>query len=477
MTVTTNIDRLDTSKVFPRVAIEDGAITDLLAFLNALYEALIDAACPGSGAQLYAGHDHGKEGGAPICNGSQLTLDQGFTPIYSKADFVANAKAFSSAWVGKHYISPGLKSIEATYLEAAICYTTIGSSFEVRFKGGPWVKLEITGDNTVGWRAGILIPISADMDWVDLYMDVRAVDAQGTAQTFKVFCIQVAETYAATQPKIGARRLYTATSGDTFYRFFDEELADELATAEYSFNADTLKRIFSAINGLAEVILDQRCPGVATQSIQGHDHATLLGRAIGHGKVYSAGCDLERYKASPVEEILWRVDNTATTTWEYADKGVANRRTTAASSPGGTPSTEPMFDAYISAGITSSGNPPSAAPYVEGWIYVDAEDTSADVDVRIYNQTTSTFSETITGVTINGWNYIRYIPCSGDTWNEYDVQVQHATAPAAGQDFIYINAIVISEAYEYSNNRGAAVTSTGGRFVGVPTDGVKKVAI
>jgi len=478
MTTTSNITQLDTVKVFPRVAIEEGAFADLFAFLNACYEALVDLAHvdAAGGTQIYVGHDHGKEGGIGIINGCQATYDGGSNPIYSKTDFVANSPSPNSAWLGKYFVSPGLQSRDLSFLEVAICYEAVGASFHVSSPNSDahGVEVKESGDGVYDW-AFYRMPITASSTWLDLYVNVRALDSQSETITFKVYAIQVVETFSASAPKKGARRLQPAVSSETFYKYFGQALADELVTAEYSLNADTFKRIFSACNALVECVMDQACPGSSTQTIKGHDHSnTNLGRGIGHGKVYSAGCDLERYKGSPSAEIIWTAEAVTTNTWYYADAGAGTWRRTNGT-PGGTPSTDPLFDAYVSSLITSSGNPPSANPYLEGWVYVDADDSGGAVELRIYNQTTSEFSEVVS-ITQGAWNYIRFVPCSGDAWNDFDIQVRHTAAHAAG-DTIMISGVVISEAYEYSSNRGGVVDSSGSRIAGIANEGIEKVRV
>jgi len=487
MSTSAKITQLDTAKIFPRVAIQSGAIADLFGMLNAIYEGLIDASHPGAsgGTQTFYGHDHGDEGGIGIINGCQLTLDGGNKAIFEKTNWAPPEAVSVIAWLGKFYISPGLKSTDLTFLEVAICYEAVGSDFDINSTGSPrspnrssdsiGTVAKVTGDGLYDW-AFLQIPITKDKDWINLYLHIGPADLTAEPLEIRIFCVQVVETYNASALKRGSRQLQTAKSGETFLRYFGEELADELVIDDFSLNADTFKRLFSAINALAEATMDKPCPGASSQSINGHDHSALfLGRPIGHGKIYSAGVDLERYETSPAPEYIWRTAGAVVSTWYYADDDVSRRRTSAGSTPGGTVSTTPIFDAYVTIGISSSGDPPSAAPYLEGWIFVNADDASAALELRIYNQTTGTFSETIVP-TINTWSYIRFIPCLGDFWNEFDIQVRHTSAPSGGNQ-IFVAGIVISEAYEYNGNKGAFVASSGSTILGVPRSGSTKVQV
>lgn len=477
MTVYKDVTELDSVGIIAGQAIKSSTFLAIFNMLNALYEGLVDASCPDGGTQTYAGHDHADEGGAGIINNCQITIDQGANPIFEKTDFSLSGKAVVNALLGKYYVSPNLKTQGQTFVEIAICYASFGSTFLVSSLGGTPKELQDTGDGGAAWSF-FKAPIARDKDYVDLYLDIQPDgDTTGDSIEFKIFCVQVVETYESSQPKIGYRSLIEARSDETFYRYFGEALATELVENYYPLTADTLKRTFSALNALAEVCLDKSCPGVASSSqlAIGHDHTDqYLGRAIGHGKIYSAGTDNGRYKLPFTSLYIWEPILTVVNQWYYADSSSTYRRTTSGSSPGGTPTTYPMFTAPVTRGISSTGNPPSAAPYLDGWVFICADFPGSAIELKIYNQTTGTFSETI-NPTLAAWSYIRFIPCSGDSWNDFDIQVRKI--PPAGGNTLHVCGLVIAEAYEYNGNKGAYISSTGSRLLGVPSEGVRKVQV
>lgn len=479
MTVSQNTGKLDTAYVYPRTAIKGVSIQRAVQFLNALYEGLLDSAAPDASAQVYRGHDHAAEGGGPIINGSQLTYDNYGEAVFEKTDFVAGDSPH--AWrVGKFYASPGLaRSDGGTTTQIAVYIEAVGSSFRVWAGDGPRQTVEVTGEGVARWVI-LERPIVEDGTWQDLYIHLQPGDKQGDgAIECRIYSVNMAETYQSSQPLLGQRDVQTAVSAMTILRYYGEALADELCDDADSLHADIFKRIYSAANALLECTLDRAAPGATSQEIQGHDHdsAGQLGRAIAHGKVYSAGVDLDPDGGSPLE--LWTVNATTLNQWEYADAGIGTyRRTDSGSTPGGTATTVPMFWAYVSAGISSSGDPPSAAPYLEGWVYVGHDDPGAAyVELRISNLTTGAVSETISLTSssdFNAWKYIRYIPCTGDVWNGFAVEVRNRNSTSG--DRIYTRAIIISEAYEYDGNNGAYVTTSGARILGSPRSGIEKVA-
>jgi hypothetical protein len=193
-------------------------------------------------------------------------------------------------------------------------------------------------------------------------------------------------------------------------------LDTELIDALESLDAYTLKILFWSLNALFEQTLDAPAPGTIAQKVKGHDHYKIADGGFGAtpipaGRIFSMG-------APEFVPAMWDLTTVALNVWQYADKDYVfpMRRSAGVPDPATGAGAEVMFEAFVSAGVTSTGSPPAANPFLIAKLYT----VGATGDVRIFNHTTTQLSPVVT--IASGWTTIEKIPCAGNQWNSFTVQ-------------------------------------------------------
>lgn len=465
MTTVAEWFRLDTSRVFPRVEIVSQFVKYCLSNLNTLYQALWDTYHPyiSDASQKWAGHDHQLEGGAPLIRNCQMTADGYTSPIRTENGMTLDTVRAISLM--PFYISPELATPDLSrQQEVAIFAKATGGEMEVRCGVGAWVKIPV--GTAPDWFF-LKRPITRDATWEDFYLHVKPVSGQGWQ--FDLYAVQVVETYEESQPDLGQRGVRFDVAAHTIYSYY-EALCDELGDANQWLDSDILKRIFSAANLIFEGITDLRLAR-AGQVIKGHDHLPVSGsgyggRPVGMGKVFSVYKGGESFG----DGLQWLITLTgATSTWVYADLGLTARRTTGGSSPGGVPSTDPIFKCWCTDGLSSAASPPTTYPRMDGWIKISWDNAfpAATVYARLYNQTAAAFSDTVQVYT-DTWIYVSNIPMVGGSWNDFDVQVMSSDTENL---VIETHGLIIAESFKTSGNLQSYVDSAGKRILGAKRSG------
>lgn len=477
MPVEATFAELDSLIAYPRASITEQWAERLFQTLNALYEAIFDEAAPDASSQTYAGHNHGRGSGAPIIRNSIMCMDAGYSTLFTLS---VSGGSQGSQRLTPAYVSHGLATQGQTvYARCAILYKATGDDFLVGT--GPLDTIYPLNRRTVNgsetnkpqW-ATFPVLLTRDGQWVHPTLYATAKD--GNTATLSVYAINLIETYQDSQPILGLRkRPASLTNGNsTVIRFFytlDSILA---ASSEWG-DSGLFKRIYGYCNALYEAIFDESAYDVAAadQGYSGHDHTSTPGdsqggRGVGRGMAFSAG--------GTSNTPLWTSTTGSTGVWNYADTGNTYRRTSSSSTPGGTVTTASMFRAWVNEEITSSGNPPSSAPYMTGWILVGTDNSSADLDVRLYNIDTGDHSATLAispSSTTPTWYELNKIPCSGGSWNNFAVEVKSDTHSSV-EAIVY--GITIGE-HEFAHDNetpAAQVPSSGGSTLGAVREGTSR---
>jgi len=466
MTISSLWKLLDTARVFPRVEVVSEWVKNVMGDCNALYEALWDVACP-DGSQLWKGHDHGLEGGAPLARNAQVHGGDYQNPIYTNANLAWN----QSIPLGMNYVSPRLASyLLDRHQLLIVCAKATGNKIYLKSGVGEYSEGVLEVSTTPQWIF-LRRPITADTLWEPTILIASPVEGASGSTQLDVYEIGIIETYDDSQPVLGVRPLASfGVALNTVLSYF-ETLCLELADAYQWLDSDTLKRLYSFANGLLEGTQNREAPGAATQYIQGHDHLQTAfsgqgGRPLPMGKVFSCfdgstGWNTGQY---------WLSCLTSAGNWVNADNANLPVRT-----DGSIPSNTPIFKGYVSAGLFSSGNPPTTAPFLDGWIFV-AWDPSLypqpAVQARLYNGMTGTYSPaTVVG---NGiWTYLDCIPGTGNQWNDFSIEIQ------SDQDehIIETHGIVVTESYQVSAVATGQTPSLGARILGVSRGGGERVPV
>lgn len=462
---------LDSARIFPRVEVVGQAIRRLFGNLNTAYEVTWDALSPDGSSQLWAGHDHSEEGGLAIVRSSQYTADDYTQAVFSKTDY-SPGQAPNAAFLGYFYTSPRMAdSSRSRQLEIAICCQAVNSAIDVWSGTGSKVTVQPGDPDWIFLKR----PITKDKDWSTVYLYTQPVDPESASGLeFYLYSFNVVETYTESQPQEGGKFVSTGVTGEqTIYSYFDT-LVDEFGSAEEWLDAIVTKRATSAINFLVEGILDIAAIGASSQACKGHDHYAIGdggygGRAVGMGKVFSAFGGNTGSPSYFNSNYGWLLSAAGSSNvWQYADDGFTPAARRTSGSPGGVITTTPIFYAWITGGFSSSGNPPTSAPYLDGWFFISASSNSASCDVRIYNLTTATYSTTVVTATLDAWNYIDGIPCSEGAWNDYAIEVQCTDEEGVE---IEIRGLVMGESYEYNGAKVCYVSSSGTRVLGKARSG------
>lgn len=480
MPVEAIFSELDSLIAYPRAPVTEQWAERLFRTLNALYEAIFDEAAPDASSQTYAGHDHGRGGGAPIVRNSIMCMDAGYSELFTLSVPTANDDLTDSQLLMPGYVSHGLASQgQRVYARCAILYKATGDDFLVGM--GPLDTIYSLNRRTVNgsetnkpqW-ATFPVLLTRDGQWT--HPTLYGAAKNGAAATLDVYAINLIETYQDSQPILGLRaRPANYTSGQsTVIRYF-YTLDSVLAAVEEWGDSNLFKRIYGYCNALYEAIFDEPAYDVAAadQGYSGHDHTSTPGdsqggRGVGRGMAFSAG--------GTSNTTLWTSTTGSTTVWNYADTGNTARRTTSGATPAGTVTTDSMFRAWVNEEITSSGNPPSSAPYMTGWILISTDNDSADLDVRLYNIDTGDHSATLSispSPTTPTWYELDKIPCSGGSWNNFAVEVKSDTHSSV-EATVY--GITIGE-HEYAHDNktpAAQVSSSGGSTLGAVREGTSR---
>ena len=133
-----------------------------------------------------------------------------------------------------------------------------------------------------------------------------------------------------------------------------------------------------------------------------------------------------------------------------------------------------MWEAYVSAGMTSVGVP-SASPFLVAWVYIGGATQSGAL--RIYNSTAAALSPVVSFTTIShpeGWVEVTKVPCLGDTWNSFTLQIR--TTSASVPVVYAVRQVSLHEVYHDENgDRATVTTSAGSGAAGVARSGSQKV--
>lgn len=454
---------------FPGGGVKSSFVKKILYQLNALYEACLSGKAPKSFIQTFSGHDHGEEGGGALVRSSVLTLDQFSRDLWS-ATFTS-LQELKTGGLGPRYISPLLGS-ETNYTDVMISVKVEGGSVDL------WAGLDNTnkvrvdptneGDTYFYKWVALKNTIIRSGQFSDLIISAQPTDFQGEEVTVAINCLDEAETTQLSLPELGVRNLPESVGqvGEVLKYFGDDAPLDDVLVEELeALDAYTLKIIVWALNALFELTLDRTAPGSDTHHIKGHDHTFqgLLdnqgGRPVPRGLIYCAG---------GVDQDAWlNCSLSVVNQWEYADKDIAVaslRRTTGSpNATTGLGSTASLFDAYVSSGFSSSGNPPSSAPWLCAYCYVTGGTPGDTVGrIRIFNQSTSTLSPEV-NVPLDSWFLITKIPCIGNQWNEFDIQVRRvAGGTTTGLKVVGFRLFEVSEV----DGEQAAYISSGSRQIG-----------
>lgn len=482
MAVNAALQTLEKLDAYPTKEVIVRVITRLMQRINAEYEALTDEAAPGAASQSLSGHEHSLDfGGAPIPRSSILSVDTGSKAHITKTETTKNQQ--TSYQVGPRYISPGLAQAMSTHTDVMVLMGIEGGPVEIWAGAGEdnRVLVEPGTEDTPRWIP-LRCPIQKDDEFSYLSLTLRPTTAAST--TWSIYKVNEAESWVLSIQEVGHRDI-TSSIGlvGKVYEYFGTEatLDDDLVAALETLDSYTLKILLWSLNALYTHTQDAAAPGTTTQVIKGHDHYKIAdggcgGRPIPRGCIYSAGS----------REVAWMVANCGTQNkWEYADFSLV-----AASSGGtaairlstGTPDpltgtnagATPMFYAYVSAGMTSTGVP-SSNPFLVAWIHIGSPPDTGEI--RIYNDTANALSPAVAFTSIShpeGWIEVTKIPCAGDAWNLFTLQIR--TTSASVPVSYAVRQVSIHEVYRDENrNRATVIASSGSGAAGVSRSGVQKV--
>lgn len=436
------------------VQAEDAEGRLLLSNLNALDEALANRACPGSSGQLVFGHDHGEEGGGPIIRGMAWCADGGSSTIKVFDPTTASRETLD---IGLAVSSPGLNPDGRQMYRVDIKYKAIAAKWRIRFNAGPEVQLENFDEAAAPRWATLFGPIP-NSDWLTNANALEAwAESNHDPAELHIYTMVVWETYGNSQYQAGAIDIPHIAGTYTVYSYPGAVLDKILVTDGDSVDALTLADSTMRANALYEHTMDRPALGATTQRIMGHDHyaSGYGGRPVPMGCIYYT----RTYDLSGGAE-LYAIICTVQNTWYYFDETASARRTTAASTPGGTVTTHPMFLARVTHGFSSSGSPPSSAPYLVAMAYIrHAASPSATIEVRIYNLSTGNYSAVTTGGGASEEAlFIDQIPCTAGIVNRFAVEVRCTSAAGVTVDML---GCCLFEVGSYAGTNRAYVASTG----------------
>lgn len=444
---------LSLALVEARDKIVEGWLQRLYRAAATLYEVLWDDAAPGAASQEYQGHDHTPNGGgSPIYrgvvwseNGGDLVLYQpSFGAANDEVPLTEDATATSSnlrqdASLMRVLESPGLVR-GVGLLTGWICYEARNSTFTIQFGNGEAIELPATPNELPQWVA-ISTPLKFPGSWSAHDPRVRCGEYDPENEpALKIYAIHLEEEQAALAGLGGASLpvpIPAAAGGNVPSGHM--ELEEDLVAAEEWMDTDSLLRPLSMLNAVFEGTESSAAPGRTTRAVKPHDHDPdgYGGRAVGRGLVCMAANG---------NRGLW-TSTPSVNTWTNADGGERD---------------VDMMVGYVSPGLTSSGSPPSAIPYLGAQVYLYIDGAAASiVDLRMQTTATPTYSETTTigaGTEKKGWFRINKIPCEGDAWNGFDLEIRTDTG---GQTIKVLACLIVEE-----SGSGAQGSSAGSNLAG-----------
>ena len=480
MAVNAVLEALDKLDAYPSKEVLERFVTRLFQRLNAEYESLTDTAAPGAASQSISGHDHSLDfGGAPIPRSSILCVDTGDTAHIVKTETTRYQQ--TEYQIGPRYISPGLASSQSTYTDVMVYMVAVGGPVEIWAGAGEQhrVLVEPGDDLTPSWIP-LRCPIRVDTESSFLYLTLRPTTNAST--TWNIYKVNESESWALSVPEIGHRSI-TSTIGalGSVFEYFGTSatLDDDLVTALETLDSYTLKILLWSLNALYSHTLNEAPPGKSAYAIKGHDHYKIAdggqgGRPIPRGSIYYAGSS----------ELAWMTAECDTQNkWEYADNQLSAimRRSTGTPDPvtGTNASATPMWKAYVSAGLSSGTSvTPTGNPFLVAQVHIGSPTETGEL--RIYNDTANALSPAVAFTSTShpeGWIEIPRIPCAGDAWNLFTLQVRTTASVSPSSPAYYaVRQVSLHEVYrdDTRNERASVTTSSGSGAAGVSRGGTQK---
>lgn len=467
---------------FPSKEILERFVVRTMERLNALYESVTDQPAPGAGTQRVSGHDHSLDfGGSPIPRSCVLSVDTGDAAQHTGSKTKNQTPDVYT--VGPRYISPGIAQRDASTSTDIMVRVAVWGNPIVMWANGEYenrITIDVTGENSPRW-VNLTAPVLYDDVFQYLNLTMNWGGPQGsvgnaTTAYWKIYAVNEAETWTHSIKDIGFRYVHSNVGAlGTLLEYFgnDATLDSDLAASLETLDAYTLKILFWSLNALYTHTMDSYPPGGTSQRIRGHDHHTIAdggdgGRPIPRGCIYYAG--------SP--GVAWQESTcTVLNQWEYTDLDLAYRRLStgtpnAATGAGATI----MWEAYVSEGMNSTGNPPTSNPYLVAQVYTGLLNNA---DLRIYNATTGTLSPVVNVTTASfpdGWVQINKVPCQGGTWNDFTLQIRSTSTVPTTYD---IRQVALFECYSDGDatQNATVITSGGSGAAGVSRSGTQKVPL
>ena len=447
MGIVAKIRELDSSLAGRLKTIVGDRLADVFDFANALYEATWDDVRPdpsGGASQVIAPHDHGHEGGSPLARACGFCEDRGSDPLYKlDSTWITEAEQrfaldhgpglHSRAGVLGHWYGSPL-FFEHAKVDVWICYSAQNSGFlfEIQETSGLdsihpnrslSVELAETGESQAWINVGKLHFVEGAWNQFGAYVTNKSYNASATP-VFRLYAIHLCEHPAFTRPSQGHILLETS---NTEYGVAFEALETDLVAGNEWMDADVLARLMWFLRGLYEGIMDR--PVGPTQTVKGHDHSSTGGGvAVCRNTVAIAGNG---------ENDLYEIQTPTANVWTICDRDSGAIRSS---------NSLPTIEGYVSPKIDNAGT--STQPFMDGWVHVGWA-VSATVDVRLWNRNQGAYSAASSlNNNSGGWFYITEIPCDGDSWNEWDVELRADTTTIT----LKTNCIILSESYTNEDN-------------------------
>ena len=475
MAVNSLITVLEKLDAFPTKPLLERFATRLFERINALYEATGDIGAPGAASQTITGHNHSTaQGGAPIPRSSILCVDL-VSDDFGELNLTEKNKVLTRD-IGIRYLSPGIAWRDgSTFTEIVFCANVVGGAIEVWANAGEAqkIKIEPTKTNELRWFT-ILCPVLRDDIFEPLTFSIRLLTDEKTTYWFTA--IEEAETIGASIHELGYREITSSIGsvGEVLAYFGTEATLDsDLVDALHSLDSYTLKILMWSLNALFSWVLDEAPPGAGTQTIKGHDHFKFIapssggfgGTPIPKSSILSVG--------NPHKDLM-TCNTTVLNQWEYTDlsNSAPIRRSTGTPNATTGAGATNMFLAYVSPGLTSSGNPPTSNPFLVAYAHIGG--IVAGCELRIYNATASALSPVVAASTTtnpDGWIIITKVPCVGGVWNEFTLQIR---STATASNTYQVRQFGIWECYTDGTEDASIVDSSGIGLPGVTRSGTQK---
>lgn len=423
MSVVSRLLRLDSIAIRANV-LQDTFLRAYRA-ANALYEALWDATAPGGSSQVYQGHDHTPEGGGGPTHRGNLYSEMRFNvddplflfPFTAENQTVGYLEGSDRAGSPIRYMtSPGIAA--GRTLKGWVCTWCSGASeFFLVTPDGREFPLPSGSTERRLWTSFEVFTTDprAVYDTTVLRFRCRGYDAED-APILRVWGIVISETDATVENR-GTRLLEgSAGQADDLVGVAFETLDDALVGSYTWVDPILLHRLYKFVSALHEGVHDWRAPGSAAQVCRGHDHSsTYGGRLLARGKQYTAATG---------DNPLYALTSLAGS-WREVDYDDTNGRTAAGVG---------MIRYRPSPGMTSTGTPPSARPYLAALIFVTvALSGSATVKFRMARTGSGNHSDeaTFTAASYSGWLVVDKVPCADSSVNDLTLQA-HVSGGATG---------------------------------------------